>query len=261
MVNTHGVILPKQGFRWRCEGHILAPPFPLYTLQLVIVWRLTDGRRHDFDTMRMVPTSSRPSTNRSMILMLTERIVTMVRVVAGAFAVVAGCGPCVDVGTSPGDGRGGAGGSSATSSSSRAASSSSGPADASADAACPLTGDPYWDACMACPPPASPCVTPGCSEVTPGYCLQTQTPPGSACLSGVGTCDASGNCVPPPGDCEAPPWEPRSCCAEDPGDVCDDGNACTEDQCNGSCFHVPTNDGLACGVGRTCRGGACCAPL
>lgn len=124
--------------------------------------------------------------------------------------------------------------------------------------ACPPHPDPYYQACLQCPPPSHLCAQTGCSMVGP-LCVEVQRAPGNWCVSGVGTCDTTGVCVLPAGDClAAPAWdEGKVCCSSL---ECDDGNPCTEDQCNGHCFHQPVAGSPSCGAGRVCKQGACCSP-
>lgn len=124
--------------------------------------------------------------------------------------------------------------------------------------ACPPHPDPFFQMCLQCPPPSNICAQYGCSSTGP-LCHEVQKAPGLWCLSGVGTCDGGQTCTPPAGDCLAtPPWDGGKVCCT--GLDCDDGNPCTEDQCNGHCFHQPLAGSPSCGAGRVCKQGACCLP-
>ena len=89
-----------------------------------------------------------------------------------------------------------------------------------------------------------------------GSCTHPNVPSGTACGSPLDTactdpdtCNASGTCL-------ANHASSGTACP-------DDGNVCTNDQCNGSgtCAHpnntVPCNDGVFCNGSDTCSGGAC----
>lgn len=91
-----------------------------------------------------------------------------------------------------------------------------------------------------------PCTADSCNPAT-GACMFAAIPDGGGCTDGnactVGdTCTGGGVCVPgPPVDC-------------------DDGESCTQDECNpwtAQCEHTNTPTGTNCGVAMACFGGTC----
>lgn len=121
------------------------------------------------------------------------------------------------------------------------------------------------DPCFLCPPPSGLCRTTGCGapDADGNVCYETQSADGQSCMSGVGLCNSAGDCVVPGGWCEPGPAGQWSHGCRQHID-CDDGNACTQDECGnilglGSCVHVRVIDGTACGPGWKCVSGLCCA--
>lgn len=107
-----------------------------------------------------------------------------------------------------------------------------------------------------CMPTEKLCGVAACVE---SACVVVALQKGEACQSGVGVCDAFGECQKVVGICKA--WDgPALNPCDDPSE-CDDGTPCTEDTCEaGWCHHDPLPDGKACGSSLSCNQGLCCVP-
>lgn len=124
-------------------------------------------------------------------------------------------------------------------------------------------GHPAGCVCgLECLPATGPCMDVVCDGALLPYqggaCSEHFRAPGLWCLTGVGACDGKGNCLPPAGTCDPVAALPAACSANAD---CDDGDPCTKDFCVGlHCLNQPVVNGTACGAGKTCSAGACCAP-
>jgi hypothetical protein len=85
--------------------------------------------------------------------------------------------------------------------------------------------------------------------------------PSAPTLCGIGANDDCGCSHADCGECRSCVGRPFVCKLRANGSGCSsDGNPCTQDICqNGRCLHPPVTNGTACGGGKVCSNGVCCA--